>query len=184
MRVRTLSTVLVAGLLAAAPPAVAATGPAGDGGSAAVAAAAARWGTAPHVVRRSPARTPQVTAIRVAHHPRFDRVVIDLSGPAPGFAVRYVRRLHRDPSGKVVDLLGPASLRLVLKPADGHDPATGRSTISTPRRTAWRLDQVRESAVIGDFEAVFTVGVGLRREAPFRVLTLHAPTRIVVDVRH
>ncbi len=46
------------------------------------------------------------------------------------------------------------------------------------------LDEVRESAVIGDFEAVFTVGAGLAHKSPFRVQTLHDPTRIVVDVRH
>jgi hypothetical protein len=38
--------------------------------------------------------------------------------------------------------------------------------------------------VIGDFEAVFSVGVGLTAKTPFRVRTLHNPTRIVVDVHH
>ena len=72
----------------------------------------------------------------------------------------------------------------MLDPANGHDPETGEGTLTTPSRTVWRFDQVRETAVIGDFEAFFTVGAGLAHKAPFRVLTLTNPTRIVVDVRH
>ena len=40
------------------------------------------------------------------------------------------------------------------------------------------------AALLGDFEAVFLVGVGLAHKTPFRVHTLHDPTRIVVDVHH
>jgi len=130
------------------------------------------------------ATAPEVTGIRVGRHANFDRIVIDLHGAAPGFRVRYVRTLHRDPSDQTVDLLGPKSLRIVLSPANGHDINTGDSTLTTPRRVKWRFDEVRETAVIGDFEAVFSVGVGLAARTPFRVLTLHNPTRIVVDVHH
>jgi hypothetical protein len=169
MRVRVLAILLLATLLPAAPPpASAAAGP---------------WGTGPRVVHRSPVPPPEVTGIRVAHHPGFDRVVLDLDGRAPGYSVRYVQQLHRDGSGKKVDLLGPVSLSFSLRPANGHDE-NADSTLTTPRRTKWRLDQVRETAVIGDFEADFTLGVGLRHRSAFRVLTLHHPTRIVVDVRH
>jgi hypothetical protein len=152
--------------------------------SGASAAGADDFSTARHRLVRSPATAPLVTAVRTVHHRGYDRVVVRLSGAAPGFDVRYVRTLIRDGSGLPVDLLGPASLSVVLLPANGHDPSTGTSTITTPLRTRWRRDQVRETAVIGDFEAVFTVGVGLHRRAPFRVLTLRSPTRIVVDVRH
>lgn len=184
MRVRTLVTLLVVSVaaipttlptmaVALASP-TAAVAPVGPG----------HFSTAARVVHRAPSPAPNVTGIRVGHHRSFDRVVVDLAGAAPGFDVRYVRRLVRDPSGKTVDLLGPASLRLVLRPANGHDPNSGTSTLRTPARTKWKLDQVRETAVIGDFEAVFTVGIGVARRAPFRVLTLRHPTRIVVDVRH
>jgi hypothetical protein len=125
-----------------------------------------------------------VTGIRVGRHAHFDRVVVDLAGSAPGYRVRYVRTLRKDPSGKVADLLGPRSLRIVLSPANGHDINTGDSTLTTPRRTKWRFDEVRETRVLGDFEAVFTVGVGVADKTPFRVRTLHNPTRIVVDVHH
>jgi hypothetical protein len=168
MIARAFTTLVAAGVLVSAPAAV----------------APSTFSVAPRTVQRSPSPAPEVTAVRVGHHPAYDRVVLQLAGNAAGYRVRYVHRLHRDPSGRRVDLLGPASLKIVLEPANGHDPETGQRTLTTPRRTKWRLDQVRETAVIGDFEAVFTLGVGLEHEAPFRVRTLHHPTRIVVDIRH
>jgi hypothetical protein len=181
MRIRALAPLLTAGLLASTAPVLAAPSPAG---AATTSRAADEFSTARRHVTRTPRPAPLVTAIRVGHHPRFDRVTVTLRGGAPGFDVRYVRRLHQEGSGRVVDLLGPASLELVLLPASGHDPDTGVATLTGPLRRAWRLDQLRETAVIGDFEAIFNLGVGLHRRAPFRVLTLHGPTRIVVDVRH
>lgn len=185
MRVRVLRTLFVTTALAASSVAgITATGASGAAVAAAGSAVAAhRWSIAPRAVTRTPPAAPEVTGIRVGRHPRFDRVVLDLRGAAPSYHVAYVRTLHRDPSGRTVDLLGRRSLLIVVS-ANGHDINTGTSTLTTPRRTAWRLDEVRETAVLGDFEAVFTLGVGLAHTTPFRVLTLHDPTRIVVDVHH
>lgn len=172
MRVHVLCALAAGAVLATAPAAAsAATTP-------------SSWSTDARVVNRTPVPAAEVTGIRVGHHRGFDRIVLDLDGAAPGVSVRYVKRLHADPSAHLVDLLGPASLRIVLDPANAHDVETGEGTMTTPRRTRWRFDQVRETAVIGDFEAFVTVGAGLARRAPFRVLTLTNPTRIVVDVRH
>jgi hypothetical protein len=183
MRVRVLSTLLVTTALAASTLAgVTAAG--ADATATASAVPAHHWSTQPRVVTRSPATAPEVTGIRVGRHAHFDRIVVDLAGSAPGYRVRYVRTLHRDPSGKVVNVLGARSMRIVLSPANGHDINTGESTLTTPRRTKWRFDEVRDTRVLGDFEAVFTIGVGLANKTPFRVFTLHNPTRIVVDVRH
>lgn len=183
MRVRVLHTMLVSAVLAASS----AAGATATDATVAIASASAvpshSWSTAPRSVTRTPTSAPEVTGIRVGRHRHFDRIVLDVHGAAPGYLVRYVRTLHRDPSGKTVDLLGPRSLLIVVS-ANGHDIATGTSTLTTPPRTHWRFDAVRETAVLGDFEAVFSVGVGLAGRTPFRVLTLHDPTRIVVDVRH
>jgi hypothetical protein len=186
MRVRVLSSLLVSTALAASSlVGVTAAGAAGaDAAAAASAVPAHQWSKKLRSVTRSPATAPEVTGIRVGRHANFDRIVVDLHGAAPGYTVRYVRTLRRDPSGKVIDLLGPRSLRIVLSPANGHDVNTGARTLTTPKRTKWRFDEVRETAVIGDFEAVFSVGVGLAAKTPFRVRTLHNPTRIVVDVHH
>ena len=177
MRVQILA-VLAAGAVLATAPAAATVA------SAAPAATPGAWSTDARVVNRAPVPAPKVTGIRAGHHRGFDRIVIDLDGAAPGFRVRYVKRLHADPSGRLVDLRGAASLRIVLDPANGHDVDTGQGTLTTPRRTVWRFDLLKETAVVGDFEAFFMVGAGLTHKAPFRVLTLTNPTRIVVDVRH
>ena len=180
MRAHILSALAAGAVLAAVP----AAGTAATVATAGPDTAPGSWSTDARVVHRTPMPSPSVTGIRVGHHRGFDRIVLDLDGAAPGVAVRYVKRLREDGSGRVVDLRGPASLRIVLSPADGHDPETGQGTMTTPLRTAWRLDQLRETAVLGDFEAVVTVGAGLARRAPFRVMTLTNPTRVVGDVRH
>jgi hypothetical protein len=185
MRVRVLPTLLVTTALAVSTVAGVCTSGAAAADSASVSKVRAhQWSTEKRVVTRSPATAPVVTGIRVGHHTKFDRIVVDLVGSAPGYRVRYVKTLHRDPSGKAVNLLGAHQLRIVLSPANGHDIITGTSTLTTPNRVKWRLDEVRETRVIGDFEAVFSVGVGVANKTPFRVKTLSNPTRIVVDVHH
>jgi hypothetical protein len=179
MRVRVVRTLLVSTALALSSV-VGVTGLPAASGSV---VSPHDWSTAARSVTRMPTPPPEVTGIRVGRHVHFDRIVIDLRGSAPSYRVRYVRTLHRDASGKVVNLLGPASLRIVLS-ANGHDVDTGTSTVTTPLRTKWRFDAVRETAVIGDFEAAFSLGVGVADKTPFRVRTLHHPTRIVVDVHH
>jgi hypothetical protein len=180
MRVRALSTLVAAGVIVATPYVLSTSAAAQP----TAAVGPGTFSTAHRTVHRSPSTSPVVTAIRVGHHADFDRVVIQLSGRTPGFDVKYVTNLHADPSDTIVNLLGPASLQFIVTPAAGFKPSNGHSTLTTPERTKWRLDQVRETAVIGDFEGVFTLGVGLARRAPFRVLTLQHPTRIVVDIRH
>ena len=180
MRVRASSTLVVAGVILATPYVLTSSASA-QPSTATV--SPGTFSTAHRTVHRSPSTSPVVTAIRVGHHAGYDRVVIQLKGRTPGFDVKYVTSLHADPSDAVVNLLGPASLQFVVTPAAGFT-SSGHSTLTTPERTKWRLDEVRETAVIGDFEGVFTVGVGLARRAPFRVLTMQNPTRIVVDIRH
>jgi hypothetical protein len=185
MRVRVLRTLLVTTAVAASSLAgVAATGAVGATAPAAGVVHAHDWSKLPRSVTRTPATAPEVTGIRVGHHANFDRIVIDLDGKASGYSVRYRKNVYKDPSGKLAHLLGPRTLQIVLSPANGHDVNTGDPTLTTPTKVKWRLDEVRETKVLGDFEAVFSVGVGLAHKSPFRVRTLHNPTRIVVDVHH
>src|SRR4051812_13408738 len=100
MRVHVISA-LAAGAVLAAVPAVATVATAAPTTTTATTPAA--WSTDARVVHRSPAPAPEVTGIRVGHHRRFDRIVVDLDGAAPGFRVRYVRTLHADPSAHVVN---------------------------------------------------------------------------------
>lgn len=154
------------------------------GSTGAWAASTSTWSTGTRSVVRDPATTPTVTGIRVGRHPTYDRIVIDLRGGAPSYRVGYVRALREDGSGRVVDLRGAASLRITLPSANAHDIVTGADTLRTPARKRWFYPEIKEYAVLGDFEAVVTVGVGVTRREPFRMFTLRHPTRLVVDVRH
>ncbi|MGY1837099.1 hypothetical protein ACI79P_18545 [Blastococcus sp. SYSU DS0510] len=135
-----------------------------------------------------------VTDVRAGRHACFDRLVVDLGGPAAagGYSVRYVDAVHQVGTGDVVPLAGGAALEVVVQaPAyDGH----GRPTYLPPSRSevvdvdGFRtLEQV---AWAGSFEGSTTLGVGTRARLPFRTFTLvgtpgdDQAVRLVVDVAH
>ena len=174
MRVQILVALAAGAVLVTAPDAATVA-------SAAPAATPAAWSTDARVVHgrrcrgggyRHPGRPPP--AVRPHRHRPGRR--------RPRLPVRYVRRRTR-PVRDARPAARSATLLIVLtRPtATTWTPA---EHADDPSNGSWRLDQVRETEVIGDFEAFFTVGVGLAHKAPFRVLTLTNPTRIVVDVQH
>ncbi|WP_283138569.1 AMIN-like domain-containing (lipo)protein [Rhizohabitans arisaemae] len=134
-------------------------------------------------VKRSPAEAPLVKGVRTARHPKFTRVVLDLDGVLPGYRVSYVDRLVRDGSGEPVKLKGGAYLQIAMFPANAHRP-DGTSTWTGPDTVNVGQKGLRNVVLIGDFEAVVTVGLVLERKSGFRVLELKEPSRLVVDVAH
>jgi hypothetical protein len=127
-----------------------------------------------------------LNVIRVAEQPGYERVVFEFDGLAPAYDVQYVDQVREDPSGKCVPLDGNAFL-LVVMPGGTLDtafqesnPADARS-YPGPQRIRPDLRQVKEIAAVGDFEAVLSFGIGVDHMAPFRVLRLADPDRIVVD---
>jgi hypothetical protein len=138
----------------------------------------------PRVRERSPQPVPRVVRLEVGRHDDegFDRVVVAFDGPLPGYDIRYVDQVVQDGSGQPVTLLGGADLQVVIKPANAHDD-TGAPTLPVPRLTP-AFAMVQEARLVGDFEAVVTVGVGVRARAPFRVIELTGPNRLVIDVQH
>lgn len=122
-------------------------------------------------------------AVRAARHAGFDRVVWELSGPAPGVHVEYVDRPVRQcGSGNPVPLPGDAWLEVRLSPAAAHTEE-GRPTMAE-RRAAPGLPIVLEIVQTCDFEAVVAWALAARSPERFRVARLDAPARVVVDVRH
>ncbi|MGQ5417267.1 AMIN-like domain-containing (lipo)protein [Nocardioides sp. MAHUQ-72] len=144
-------------------------------------------GAAPTATGASAAATPAPTlvGIRASHHTTpggggFDRIVFDFSGGLPtSVRAHYVKRLIADPRGTKVRIAGRAILAVRFEPADAHDAAGP----TAPRRVAFPLPNVMTAVRSGDFEAVTTYGLGLAKQTPFRVRTLHQPDRVVVDVR-
>src|SRR3954465_4972508 len=137
--------------------------------------------TASRSVSRSPSPMPRLFGIRTGRHATFDRVVLDLRGGAPGYRVGYVQTVREDGSGKVVDLRGGAQLLVRLAPAQAHRN-DGTPTYPGSRRMMVDDPELREVALVGDFEGVVSIGLGVRAKHGFRVLTLHDPTRIVLQI--
>jgi hypothetical protein len=125
---------------------------------------------------------PELTGIRTAMHPTFDRIVLDFSGPRPQVSCRFVDELVRDGSGEIEMLPGAAFAEVRMTPAQAHDDA-GNSSYPGPRkfRTA-NLNNGTAIAITGDYEAYLSVGVGMRKQTWVKAFTLDAPTRVVIDV--
>jgi hypothetical protein len=127
----------------------------------------------------------QLTAVRVAHQPGFDRVVFEFAPQAGGTAHLPAYTVSRqastnfvkDPSGMPVTMRGSAGLRIVFHGASGASSYYGSRDL-TPG-----LPVVQEVEQLGDFEAVLSWGAGLSRASCLRTLELANPTRLVIDVQ-
>lgn len=120
-----------------------------------------------------------VSAVRIAHHDGYDRLVIGFatSSTMPQYQLTQQATSHfvRDASGQPVTLDGSAGIRAVLRNAD--------ITPGAPTDLKPALPSIREAAQIGNFERVVSYGIGLATPACFRVLELSGPTRLVIDVQ-
>ena len=133
-----------------------------------------------------------VTNARAGQQPCFDRFVIDLDGPAPGYDVRYMDGpVYFPGSHSAQPLRGGARLRVVV-----HAEPYGENGLTFADRNAQELVNVsgyrtfRQIAFLpaADYwpgETYF--GVGVRSRLPFRTFVLEGPgntSRIIVDVAH
>jgi hypothetical protein len=106
-----------------------------------------------------------------------------------GYNIRYVKKVYQDGSGKPVPLAGRAALQVtVVAPAydSNGDPTY---TPADPKHVVdvSGFQSFRQVAWAGSFEGYTTLGVGVRRALPFRVLVLSGPgkhSRIAIDVAH
>jgi hypothetical protein len=141
------------------------------------------WDTSPVQVTRNVKPTPKVVDLRVGEHRNFDRVVIDLAGKVPGYTVKYTRMLTYEGSGEAVPLKGRKFMSIALFPARAHN-AQGASVYDGPKLRQYQMPALRGVAFTGDYEAQVSFGLALRQRSDFRVFFLHAPNRIVIDVKH
>ncbi len=141
------------------------------------------WDTSQVRVTHNVQPMPKVVDMRVGEHANFDRVVLDLKGKIPGYHVRYVKELRYDGSGDPVPLQGRRFIAITLAPAKAHN-ADGESVYTGPTLGEFGLPVIRGAAFTGDFEGQVSFGLALRRRENFRVIMLHDPQRIVIDVHH
>ncbi|HVS68375.1 MAG TPA: hypothetical protein VHE56_07475 [Mycobacteriales bacterium] len=124
----------------------------------------------------SAATNSYVTKVRVGHHASFDRIVITFHGPVPKHAVRYVKTVRQDGSGKEIHLLGKAKLLITVHPT--------LATKSQPQGTVTpRFPEIRQVKGAGNYEGYTSYGVGLAAHEPFDVSTLGSPSRLVIDIQ-
>jgi len=135
------------------------------------------WGSLPKT--SAPLTAGRVDGVRAGRHACFDRLVLDMTGPAPGFDVRYVTTVLSDGSGFPVPVTGGARLAVVA-----HKGAT--TVPSMPSVAGFTT--FREVKWAGSFEGYTTLALGVRARLPHRVFTLYDATtnrsRLVVDVAH
>ena len=138
-----------------------------------------------------PLAAGRVYGVRAGRHACFDRLVLDMTGPAPGFDVRYVTTVHNEEAGfAAVPVAGGARLEVVV-----HKGATTVPTMpsvagfSTFRQVKWAGSSKSHwgwGSTMTD--GWTTIALGVRARLPHRVFTLYDAStnrsRLVVDVAH
>jgi hypothetical protein len=191
-RVLVRSAVLAAAACAVAVPAYAASaGPTSRLAQAASVSSSSSCGSSFTLTAKShtSTRSRPLVDVRAGKHTCYDRLTLEFRGPVNGYTIRYVKHVYQEGSGKPVPLAGRAALQVTVV-APAYD-SFGNPTF-TPADPAHVVDvsgfqSFRQVAWAGSFEGYTTLGVGVRRGLPFRVLVLPGPgrhTRIVVDVAH
>lgn len=175
---RAVTALAAAGTLLGAPAAATtATATTTASTTATTATCSTAWGSLART--SSPMASGRVTGVRAGRHACFDRLVVDMTGRAPGYDVRYVSTVYADGSGFPVPVSGGARLAVVVRKGATSVPAMPSvSGFTTFRQVRWA----------GSFEGQTTLALGVRARLPFRVFTLYDAalnrSRVVVDVAH
>lgn len=130
----------------------------------------------------APARLA-VTDMDVKSHGDFDRVTITLSGDGePGWFADYVSSPVEGSTGQPLKVKGSAFLNVSI---DGTVfPSDVGAETSAPERVsggAGTSGTVAEVVNAGTSAGRTQVVVGLNSRSPYGVVTLHNPTRIIID---
>lgn len=120
-----------------------------------------------------------VQGLRAGRHTCFDRLVIDMSGEAPGYSVRYVTAVRQEGSGQAVPVAGGARLAVVAEKGATFVP--GMPSVNG-------FDTFRQVRWAGSFEGQTQFALGVRARLPFRTFVLNDSethsSRLVIDVAH
>jgi hypothetical protein len=125
-----------------------------------------------------------ITDLRYATHPDYDRVVFEFEQGTPELTLdRATPPFTHDASGEPVPVDGDSFLRLTMR---GGTRQTDENTSSFDGPTDFDPDLPALIDLVqgGDFERQSTWYLGLASEACVRVLLLDGPPRLVIDVEH
>lgn len=136
------------------------------------------WGSQAKQSGRGPTfPSSALTDVRVGEQSCYDRLVLDLNGPAAGYSVNYGTAVTEG-QGVPVAVRGGAALNIVVAA-----PSTGVSHGDLANVAGFTT--FRQVVGGGSFEGYTTIAVGVRARLPFRVFTLAGPgsgSRVVIDV--
>jgi hypothetical protein len=140
------------------------------------------WGSGEKSVNPDPGGN--VTNVRSGQQSCYDRLVIDMAGPASGYWVSYVDQITEDASGTPIPVRGGARIAVtVYAPSYDHN---GNMTYHFANRNelvnVTGYQTFRQVVYAGSWEGTTSLGIGVRARLPFRVFTL--PGRVVIDVAH
>lgn len=121
-----------------------------------------------------------ISTVRVGSTIGFDRVVVEYSRGTglPGWQARWTTVAHTQGKGDVIDLPGATNLVVTL-----YGMAMDADAVIVRGNQNLATGVVRGVYVDPAFEAQAQLVIGLDAERPYRVFTLTAPTRLVIDFR-
>lgn len=124
-----------------------------------------------------------VTDVRVGTSAAYDRFVIQFDGPVPAYTVtpQGSATFTQDPTGQPLQLRGASGVRIVVHGASNSSP-TGSPGYGGPLDLTPNYPDLQEARQLGDFERVYSWGLGLGRLSCLRVSVFTGPDRLVVDV--
>jgi hypothetical protein len=138
----------------------------------------------PSVTVASTIDRAQITDVRIGTHDGYDRVVFEFASGLPDAVIEGVLPpLYADGSGLEIDVAGTAFLKVTMHGASRVSP-DGGVTYGGSSNFEPAFDRLLQLIQGGDFEAVSTWYLDLDGGGCIRVLTLAAPSRLVIDIEH
>jgi len=126
----------------------------------------------------------QITDVRVGTHPGYDRIAFEYTGGIPEVLIEAVLPpFYEDASGQEMTVNGKAFLKVTMHGAS-RVSTDGVVTYEGPLEFEPAFPQLVHLIEGGDHEAVSTWYIGLDGGGCLRVLTLVAPSRLVIDIEH
>ncbi|PTL79822.1 hypothetical protein DAT35_30750 [Vitiosangium sp. GDMCC 1.1324] len=134
-------------------------------------------------IQRSSQKPVTLREVREGRNEGFDRVVFQFDGDqVPGYHLEYIDKpIIKCGSGDPTDVAGQAWLQVRMVPAQAHEG--GNVTVAQRERKP-KLPLIEEMKVTCDFEGEVIWVLGVKHPNKYRVMELHEPTRLVVDVQH
>ncbi|WP_324649317.1 hypothetical protein [Georgenia sp. H159] len=125
-------------------------------------------------------------SMRVGSAACYERVVLEFNGagPVPGWQAAYVDLVRNEETGEGVHppFTGGAFIHIHYAAWETGEPA-GEPPFSGPRRIVPDgFRALREARLLGGFEGISDIGIGLDQVRPYRVTWLRDPVRMVVDI--